>query len=588
MSPTRPELSGSFGMVAASHWLAAATGMGILERGGNAFDAAVATGLVLQVVEPHLNGPGGEVPILVHSADTGGVEVICGQGPLPAAASVAGMLDLGLSQVPGTGLLAACVPGAFGAWMTLLEARGSMDIEEVMAPAIGYARTGFRLLPTAAATIARNEELFRRYWPTSAEIYLPGGAAPLGGSWFANPTLAGTYERILDQARSAAGGREARIRAAGDAFYRGFVAEAIGAYLARAEVADDSGRPHRGLLDADDLARWEPGLEAPVAIDYADLRVHKTGPWGQGPVFLQQLRMLAGFDLTSLAPDSPEWVHIITEVAKLAFADRDAFYGDPSHVSVPIEELLSAEYASQRSLLVGHEASADQRPGSPGGSLPWIPAPELLSFPEERLAGGGAPPDPIGRDTCQLDVVDRHGNMVAATPSGGWLHGSPCIPTLGFPLGTRGQMCWLDESAPAAFVGGRRPRTTLSPTLVLGRPGQALGFGTPGGDQQDQWTLGFFLRRVHHQMDLQSAIDAPSSHTSHLMGSFHPRRSYPGRLHLEARFPDATVDDLARRAHDVVLEGPWSLGRVCAVGRDGQELTAGADPRQDQAYAVGR
>lgn len=585
-SPTRPELSGSTGMVAATHWLAAATGMGILERGGNAFDAAVAAGLVLQVVEPHLNGPGGEVPIIFYDRGADRVQVVCGQGPLPAAADVGAARSLGLRQVPGTGLLPICVPGAFGAWMTLLERHGRLDIEDVMAPAIAYAGGGFRLLPRAAATIAARADLFRRHWPSSAEVYLAGGL-PRPGGWWSNPALAATYQRVLDEAKAGGGGREARIARARAAFYQGFVAEAVDRYLATAEVLDDSGEAHKGLLTGQDMATWRATVEPSLSIDYAGTRVHKTGPWGQGLVFLQQLRILEGFDLTGMGATSPEFVHVVAEAAKLAFADREAFYGDPEFTEVPVADLLSDAYAAQRRGLIADTASFENRPGHPGGREPWIPGPGLLFAAAPAEGGAGAPPDPVGRDTCQVDVADAEGNLVAATPSGAWLHGGPCVPGLGFSLSTRGQMCWLDEASPSPFTGGRRPRTTLSPTLVLGG-GDRLAFGTPGGDQQDQWTLVFYLRRVHFAMGLQEAIDTPTFHTTHLTGSFHPRESHPGRLHAESRLGAGTITALRDRGHEVVEEGAWSLGRVCAVGRRGEEIIAAADARQDQAYAVGR
>ena len=587
-SPTRPELCGSFGMVAASHWLAAGTGMSILERGGNAFDAAVAAGLVLQVVEPHLNGPGGEVPLLCYERAADRVSVVCGQGTLPATASVARLRALGLRQVPGTGLLPACVPGAFGAWMTLLERHGRLELEDVLAPAIAYAGGGFRLLPRAAATIADRADLFRRHWPTSAEVYLADGSPPPGGRRWTNPLLAATYARVLAEAAAARGGREARIEAARRCFYEGFVAEAIDEWMSHAEVLDDSGGVHRGLLRGDDLARWRATVEAPVAIDYAGRRVHKTGPWGQGPVFLQQLRLLEGFDIAGLAAEPAALVHVVVEAAKLAFADREAFYGDPDAVAVPLDALLSSAYATERRRLIGDEASDEQRPGRPAGVEPWMAEPGLVAAPGDEHAVGGAPPDPTGRDTCHLDVIDNEGNIVAATPSGAWLHGAPCVPGLGFSLSTRGQMCWLDERSPSPFSGGRRPRTTLSPTLVLGPNDASLAFGTPGGDQQDQWTLAFFLRHTHLAMDLQAAIDAPTFHTTHLTGSFYPRRAHPSVIHVEERLGADALDALRRRGHEVVVEPAWSLGRVCAVGRNGGELVAGADARHDQAYAVGR
>ena len=574
-------------MVSATHWLAASTGMAMLERGGNAFDAAVAAGLVLQVVEPHLNGPGGEVPILAQKSSDETVFVVCGQGPLPAAASVKGARDLGLLQVPGTGLLPNCVPGAFGAWMLLLEQFGRLSLEEVLAPAIGYADCGFRLLPRAAMTIAASREIFRDHWTTSAEIYLTNGAVPQGGGMWRNPTLAATYQRVLNEAKHAGAQREAQIERARETFYSGFIAEAIDAFASSTLVMDDSGEAHRGFLTGDDLARWQPTLEDPLSINYHGKLVHKTGPWGQGPVFLQTLKLLEGFDLSSIDPSSAQFVHLVVEATKLAFADRDAFYGDPQHVGVPIEDLLSENYALERRKLISETASLVIRPGMPGGRHPWVIDPELVGI-GHLSAGTGVPPDPIGRDTCHLDVVDREGNIVSATPSGGWLHGGPCVPGLGFSLSTRGQMCWLDDSSPSAYVGGRRPRTTLSPTLVLDGDRRAIAFGTPGGDQQDQWTLAFFLRHVHHNMDLQASIDAPAFHTSHFPSSFYPREAHLGRLNVEARFSDAIVQDLYDRGHDVVVDGEWSLGRVCAVAKNGSERMAASDARQDQAYSVGR
>ena len=585
--PTRPELSGSFGMVSATHWLAASSAMAMLERGGNAFDAAVCGGLVLQVVEPHLNGPGGEVPILAYRHAQREVSVINGQGPLPAGATITGVRDLGLTQVPGTGLLPACVPGAFGAWMLLLEDYGRLPLEDVMAPAIGYAMKGFRLLPRAATTIRANEELFRNSWTSSGEVYLDNGTAPSGGKIWRNQTLGRTYERILREAKSVGRSRERQIEKARFAYYSGFVAEAIDEFVASASVIDDSGEAHGGFLDGSDLANWTAGIEKPLHLDYKGVRVFKTGPWGQGPVFLQQLKILEGFDLSTIDPYSAEFVHLVIESAKLALADRDSYYGDPLHVDVPMEELLSETYNQKRRKMISNEASHEFRPGSPSGYEPWRPNLEYVGV-NSNTPASGAPPDPIGRDTCHLDVVDSEGNMVAATPSGGWLHGGPCVPGLGFSLSTRGQMFWLDDRSPSAFIGGRRPRTTLSPTFVLDQSENAVAFGTPGGDQQDQWSFNFFLRRLHFDMDIQSAIDAPTFHTSHLFSSFYPRIVQLGRIHVESRFGRDVINRLRELGHDVVEAEPWSLGRVCAVGKAGLELVAGSDPRQDQAYSVGR
>ena len=328
-------------MVASTHWLASATGMAMLERGGNAFDAAVATGFTLQVVEPHLNGPGGDLPIVMWSAERGEPLVVCGQGTAPAAATIERFRELGHELVPGTGLLAACVPGAFDGWLLLLRDFGTLGLDDVLEQAIGYAEQGYPVIPGITATIDRTEPLLRS-WPSSADLYLP---APQPGTLFRNPALAATYRRILEEAGT--GSREARIDRARDAFYRGFVADEIDRFSAE----------NGGLLAGGDLAGWEAAVEAPVTFDYHGYTVCKTGPWGQGPVFLQQLALLAGLDLPALGVGSAEYVHTIVECAKLAFADRDAFYGDPAFVDVPLDHLLSPEYSDERRLLVGESAS---------------------------------------------------------------------------------------------------------------------------------------------------------------------------------------------------------------------------------------
>jgi len=564
---TRPQLAGTFGMVASTHWLASAAGMAVLEKGGNAFDAAVAAGLVLQVVEPHLNGPGGEVPVIGYDAGEGAVFVLDGQGPAPAAATPQAFGQLGLDLVPGSGLLAACVPAAFGTWLLLLAAHGRLRLREVMEYAIGYARDGYPVLPGISAGIASVAAAFRDHWPTSAELYLAAGV-PVAGTRFANPLLAGTYQRILAEAEAAGPDREAQIEAARRAFYDGFVAEAIGAYLARAEVMDVTGEPHRALLAADDLARWRPSSEPPVSTGYAGLTVCKTGPWGQGPVFGQQLTLLAGFDLAAMAPGGTEYIHTVVECAKLAFADREAWYGDPRQADVPLAALLSAGYADRRRRLVGDQASADLRPGSPDGRAPRLPGYVTGTAPALAVTGGWTG-EPV-------------------TARGGWLQSSPVIPGLGFCLGTRAQMFTLTTGLPNTLAPGKRPRTTLSPTLVLRGGEPYLAFGTPGGDQQDQWTLGFFLNHVQYGMNLQEAIDAPAFHTRHFPSSFHPRESHPLAVDVEERAGQQVIAGLARRGHRVTAAPPWSLGRVSAVARADGFLYAAANARGMQGYAAGR
>ena len=591
MFTTRPELRGSFGMVASTHWLASSSGMAVLEKGGNAFDAAVAAGLTLQVVEPHLNGPGGEAPILLYDAPREAVEVICGQGPSPAKLSIEHFEGLGLDAVPGTGPLAACVPGAFDAWMLMLRDYGTMNLGEVMGYALHYAEHGYPLLPRIAGTIAAAEQQFRDHWPTSAETYLTGDGPPAAGSRWRNPVLAQTYHRVLSESESAGGGREAQIEAARRVFYEGFVAEAIVRFM-DTEVMDSSGEAHTGVMGERDLADWHATIEEPLWADYHDYRVFKTQPWSQGPVFLQQLNLLSGFDLAGMRHNSADYIHTVVECAKLAFADREAHYGDPLVEDIPVAELLASSYADERRALVGDEASLDLRPGSVGGRSPRLPEMRITAG---TPAGGTGEPTVAASgqtagDTCHVDVVDRYGNMVSATPSGGWLQSNPVIPGLGFPMGTRAQMFWLERDLPNSLRGRKRPRTTLSPSLAFKHGEPYLVFGTPGGDSQDQWTLNFFLNHVHFGLDLQAAIDAPTWHTTHFPSSFYPREARPGEVLVEGRLDQAVVTELGRRGHKVVVGDDWSLGRVSAAGVDPETgmLTAAANPRGMQGYATGR
>jgi gamma-glutamyltranspeptidase/glutathione hydrolase len=605
---TRPQLAGTFGMVASTHWLASAAGMAVLEKGGNAFDAAVAAGLTLQVVEPHLNGPAGEVPIIGHDVSKGETFVVSGQGTAPGAATPEAFTSQGLTLVPGSGLLAACVPGAFGGWLLLLREYGSLRLRDVLEYAIGYAESGFPLVPAISWAIASVADTFRTAWPTSAQTYLNGTSAPSPGALFSNGVLAATYKRLLAQAEAAGPDRESQIEAARQAWYDGFVAEEIDRF-AQAEVMDVTGQRHRGLLAYDDLAGWHARLEAPATYDYAGLTVCKTRPWGQGPVFLQQLALLAGVDVADMGPASAEFIHALVECGKLAFADREAWYGDPDFTDVPLDDLLSAEYNDERRKLISTAASGDLSPGRPGGREPRLPAFALAPYgpgPSRagRHQGTGDPGidpatgEPLGRtappearrgDTCHLDVVDRWGNMVSATPSGGWLQSSPVIGSLGFPLGTRAQMFTLEPGLAATIAPGKRPRTTLTPSMALRDGEPYLAFGTPGGDQQDQWTLAFFLRHVQHGMNLQEAIDFPAFHSAHMPSSFYPREASPRRLDVESRLDDAVLGDLRRRGHDVVIHPPWSLGRISAVARGASGLLyAAANPRGMQGYAAGR
>jgi len=589
---TRPEIEGTFGVVTSTHWIATAVGMATLEKGGNAFDAAVATAFTLQVVEPHLNGPGGDVPVIIHDIRKGRVEVICGQGPAPAGATIVHYRSLGLDMMPGTGLLAACVPGMFDTWMTVLRDYGTLPLADVLAPAISYARDGYPLVERANATIATVEKLFRDYWPTSAAVYLRGGKVPETGTLFTNPAIADTYTRVLREA-AGPGGREQEIERARKVWSQGFVAEAIDQFCRTQEIMDTSGRRHHGVLTGEDMARWQATIEAPLTYQYGRYTVCKPGPWSQGPVMLQQLALLKGFVLDGLDVTEPEFIHLVVECSKLAFADREKFYGDPNFVTVPMETLLSDAYNEERRKLVHHTASLELQPGSVEGFGAVVKL-KRAEGAREAVGAMGAGEPTVGRfgemrgDTVHFDIVDRAGNMVSATPSGGWLQSSPVIPELGFCLGTRGQMFWLEDNHPASLAPGKRPRTTLSPTMALRDGEPYLAWGSPGGDQQDQWTTQFFLRHVHAGLNLQEAIDAPAWHSEHFPISFWPRTARLGVLVVESRVPADSRKELDRRGHVVEVGPAWSEGRLTAASRVGRRRRAGANPRGMQGYAAGR
>ena len=426
---TRPEIDGTFGVVTSTHWIGTAVGMSILERGGNAFDAGVATAFALQVVEPHLCGPGGDVPVMICKAGSTAPQVVCGQGPAPAGASIAHYRGhLGLDIVPGTGLLPACIPGTFQTFMHVLAEHGTMRLRDVLEPAIGYAMNGHPLAERASATIATVESLYREHWKTSAALYLKDGRVPAPGSLFVNRQFAETYLRILKEAEAGGGSREAEIGRAVKAWSQGFVAEAIDSFCRTNAVMDVTGRAHKGVLTGQDMATWAPTVETPLHLDYGPYRVFKPGPWTQGPVLLQMLALLKGFGLDDLDVTSPEFVHLWVECAKLAYADREAFYGDPKFVEVPMDVLLSEAYNAERRKLVTDQASMDQRPGTVAGFGGKV----IVKEAQAVGAGAGEPTfakmenhaektradGRVVGDTVHIDIIDKAGNMFTATPSG--------------------------------------------------------------------------------------------------------------------------------------------------------------------------
>jgi gamma-glutamyltranspeptidase/glutathione hydrolase len=601
---TRPDLAGTFGMSASTHWLATASAQSVLERGGNAFDAAVAGAFVLHVVEPHLNGPGGDLVALVATAADPTPRVLMGQGPAPAGATREHYLAEGLELVPGSGALAAAVPGAVDAWLLLLRDHGTWELADVLSCAIGYARDGHPLTDRVAATIAQVADLFREFWPTSADRWLTDGAPPAAGEVVRNEAYADVLDRLV-RAGERADTREARIDAARSEWAEGFVAEAVDRFV-RTPHRHSSGTDHAGVITAADMAAFRASWEPAVTLGFRGRTIAKAGAWTQGPALLQTLAILEPLDDELLDPSTELGAHTIVEAQKLALADREAYYGDHE---VPLDGLLDPGYTAERRALIGDRASLEVRPGSfggaPGGGV-MPPLRESYTPPAQStpFAGVGEPTvgsfsgaepivGPTGEtrgDTCHIDVVDRWGNIVSATPSGGWLQSSPTIPELGFCLGSRLQMTWLEEGTASTLRPGERPRTTLTPTLVLRDGVPVVALGSPGGDQQDQWQLLYLLRTIVGGYTPQEAIDAPALHTTSFAGSFWPRTWEPGGLVVEDRLGDDVIAGLEARGHVVTRAGGWSLGRLSAVTRDPSRGTLGAaaNPRGAQAYAAGR
>jgi gamma-glutamyltranspeptidase/glutathione hydrolase len=559
-------------MISTEHYLSAAAGARIFDRGGNAIDAAVAAALVEGVVNPHMHTIGGEAPMLVRLASNQRVVSINGNTMAPARATIAHYRTLGLDQVPGEGLLAAGVPAAFGAFACALENFGTKSLAEVAGPALALCEDGFPMHPglcgdddsidvpgLGLGSIRANAELYRTRWPSTGRVYVPGGELPRSGDLITNPALANLFRRLLEAEASARkGGREAGLNAAVERFYRGDIAREIVAH-------SDA---HGGLLALEDLATFTTRIEEPASRTYRGATVFKCGPWSQGPVFLQQLALLEGFDLGAMGHNTAAYLHTLVESAKLAFADREAYYADPEFVDVPLNELFSERYAAlRRALIDPKRASMDLRPGDPRAMRAELGAPA-----KARSWGAG---------TTHVDAADRRGNLIAITPSGAWLRSSPVADALGFPLGTRLQTFYLDERHPNALAPRKRPRTTLTPSIATTRDGRWIAFGTQGGDQQDQWTLQFFLNVADFGMNLQQAIEAPRYSCMHAPSSFYPHDALPGLVRLESRIDERVREDLTARGHKVEVRPPWCDGNVLAVALDGArgQLAAGADPR---------
>ena len=592
---TRPEIVGSFGVVASTHWIGSTVGFGILEKGGNAFDAAAASAFVLQVVEPHLNGPAGEFPAIFRTSGSERVQVLCAQGAAPKKATIAHYKEEGLNIIPGSGPLATVIPGAFDGWMLLLRDYGIMSLHDILEPAIFYAENGHPLLPGAAKIISDLSHFFKSEWPSSANTWLQQGRAPTAGSIFCNPTLANTWRRVLEEVRGIRD-RVQQMEVARRIWSQGFIGEEIDSFVKKTCVMDSSGERHAGILTCDDLISWSAHYEKPRVIEYNGWNVAKSDVWGQGPVLLQALSILKGIDFRNSGLCSADFIHLVIEALKLAFADREAYYGDPNFSQLPLNELFSDAHGAKRFALIEPSASQNQRPSNLPG---WEKLAEgaikrARSIRSPKHTGNSGEPTMYHLtekrgDTVHIDVIDRWGNMISVTPSGGWLQSNPIIPNLGFALNSRAQMFWLEEGLPQSLRPGSRPRTTLSPSLAWTENGDALVFGTPGGDQQDQWQLIFLLRYLNGVDNLQEVIDMPLFHSMHFNSSFYPRNAQPGHVMLEPNIPREIIDILSGKGHEVETSSAWAIGRLTAARRSANGiLRGGATPRLMQAYVVGR
>lgn len=593
---TRPVVMGRRGVVTSGHYLATAAGFRIMEQGGNAIDAAAAMCFCLNLLEPQSCGLGGEAPTLVYSAREGRAYAISGMGWSPAAFTIEWCRANGIDLIPGDGYLPACVPSVVGTWALALARFGTMSFAQVLAPAIELAEEGFAVYDGLQQSLAANLTKYTDLYPSTGEVYCPGGQAPRSGDVLRNPEWAQTLRLICRAEADAAGhSRVAGIEAGCRAFYEGEIAARMVDFIRSNPVEDASGTAHTGLLTLADLAEWQAAAEDTVSLEYRGLTVHKCSTWTQGPVFLQQLAILQGFDLAAMGHNSAAYLHTLMEAANLAFADREAYYGDPEFDEVPLAELLSARYNDERRRLVGEHACLEMRPGDVGRGFPGYATRNVaddnraaLSVTRRATRDLGLSHAHLG-DTTHLDAIDREGNMVASTPSGGWLGSSPVIRGLGFPLGTRGQMFYLNPARPNALAPHKRPRATLTPTLVTRDGAPYMVFGTPGGDCQDQWTLQFFLNVVDFGMDLQDALDQPTVHSVHFPSSFYPRDAYPGRVMAEDRIPAAVLDELRLLGHEVVTVPGWANGKTMAIRYDSRRsvISGAVAAKGTIGYALG-
>ncbi len=568
----RPEIRATHGVVASGRTFTSDAGAQIMAAGGNAVDGGVASVFAAAVVEISHFGLGGEAPIIIYSARDKKVIVINGQGPAPRAATPE--MFAGKDAIPGNGPHGATIPAVVDAAAIALQTHGTKSLAEVLAPAIALA-DGFPMYEFLSRYLASERKASEPY-PASISTYYPDGRVTRAGEMFRQPNLAATLRSLVAAEQKALDGgatREQGIQAGRDAFYIGPLAERITAAV----------RAAGGVMTDDDLAKYRGKIEEPATATYRGYTVHKAGFWNQGPALLQTLQLLEGYDLASMGRGSPDALHTTVEAIKLAFADRDRYYGDPDYVRVPSAALLSPAYAASRRVLIDpRHASMEQRPGNPERSTTTsapVHAP-LAPVTEAREPG----------DTTSIQVVDAEGNLFSATPSSGWLLGGAFVAgDTGVPMSNRMQAFRLDKSSPNVLMGGKRPRTTLTPTVVLkdGRP--FLAIGTPGGDSQDQQILLVLLNLIDFGMDVQAAIEAPRVNSLHPQSSFDDHRAMPGVLEAEQSLPPETIAELRARGHVLRMRPAYGISTgIVAVGVDPAtgKLRGGADPRRERSVVA--
>src|SRR5215831_3413143 len=588
-SALRPAVEGPSGGVSTGHPLTTAAGFQILLKGGNAFDAGAASLLAGGVLEQDLYSLGGEALVLVYPKKDAKVTSVVGQGWAPAAANIDWYKSRN-KTLNGAGLDPAVVPGAVHAALTVLEKWGTMSFEEVATPAINYAEKGFPLRQSTAQAIHNQLKFFEK-WPDNQKYWLkPDGSEYKPGETIKLPALARTLRRMVEAERAAKSkGRAAGISAARDYFYKGAVAREMVAFLQK------NGTP----FDYSDFAEFFARIEEPAKTTYRGYTVYKHGFGSQGPVLLQTLNILENFDLHAMGYGSADYLHTITEAMKLAYADRDTYYGDPAFVATPAEGLLSKEYAKQRAALIQPKRAS--RSFIAGNPLPFDSKVKEWKYWVANISDAAKPGQPgpdaepirgTVKDTTHIAIIDSAGNVFDSTPSGGWIGGAVILGNTGIGMSVRGEQFWLDATRAAQLRPRSRPRYTLTPSIVLrnGQPFMALG--TPGGDNQDQTILQAFLNVVEFWKDwypnLHEAFEWPRVQTLHFYGSFWPHNAGFNKLNIEAPISDDVFKELQAGGHDVTkirANSISSCATAVIIDPATNNRIAGADPRRD-CYAM--